>query len=163
MPDAVAWVPFFTAQVGATAALSGLVIVAISINLTRILSFPTLPGRAGEVLIVLGGAIALSSVLLMPGDAGALGTFSTMIAAAVWAATVVIESRAFGKLGSEVPRVSFALRVLSVRAAALTMLIGSALLMANAGSGFYWIAAGVLFAVINAIVATWVLLVEIVR
>lgn len=163
MPDALAWVPFLTAQVGATAALSGLVIVAISINLTRILSFPTLPGRAGEVLIVLGGALSLSSVLMMPGDAGVLGTVSTLVAAAVWTATVVIESRAFGKLGSEAPRSSFTLRVLSVQSAALAMLIGSALLMANAGSGFYWIAAGVLLAVINAIVATWVLLVEIVR
>lgn len=163
MPDAALWVPFFTAQVGATAALSGLVIVAISINLARILSFPTLPGRAVEALIVLGGALALSSILLMPGEVRGLGTASTFVAAAVWAASVVIESRAFGKLDSEAPRSSFALRVLSVQAAALAMLIGSALLMADAGSGFYWIAAGVLLAVINAIVATWVLLVEIVR
>ncbi len=31
------WIPFFTAEVGATAALAGLVTVAISINLSRIL------------------------------------------------------------------------------------------------------------------------------
>ena len=47
------WSDFFVAQVGATAALAGLVVVAISINLQRILSFPQLPGRAAEMLILL--------------------------------------------------------------------------------------------------------------
>lgn len=51
------WANFFVAEVGASAALSGLVIVAISINLQRILSFPQLPGRAAEMLILLVGAL----------------------------------------------------------------------------------------------------------
>ena len=38
------WANFFVAEVGASAALSGLVVVAISINLSRILFFPQLPG-----------------------------------------------------------------------------------------------------------------------
>jgi hypothetical protein len=41
----VAWANFFVAEVGAAAAPSGLIIVAISINLQRILSFPQLPDR----------------------------------------------------------------------------------------------------------------------
>lgn len=40
------WKNFFIAEVGATAVLAGLAIVAISINLSRILAFPELPGRA---------------------------------------------------------------------------------------------------------------------
>ena len=57
------------AEVGAAAALSGLVIVAISINLQRILSFPQLPGRAAEMLIMLVGTLLASSFALMPGQA----------------------------------------------------------------------------------------------
>ena len=44
----VHWTDFFVAKVGATAALSGLIIVAVSINIQRILSIPHLPGRALE-------------------------------------------------------------------------------------------------------------------
>jgi hypothetical protein len=38
------WETFFAAQVGASAALAGLVFVALSINLKEILDLPGLPG-----------------------------------------------------------------------------------------------------------------------
>ena len=61
------WSDFFVAEVGAAAALSGLVIVAISINLQRILTNPhVLPGRAGEALTTLVGAMLVASVGLIP-------------------------------------------------------------------------------------------------
>jgi hypothetical protein len=40
------WESFFTAELGATAGLAGLAIVAISPNLSRIRAFPELPGHA---------------------------------------------------------------------------------------------------------------------
>jgi hypothetical protein len=43
---------FFAEEVGASAALTGLLVVAISINLARILSIAQLPGRAAEGLII---------------------------------------------------------------------------------------------------------------
>src|SRR6202167_3453014 len=63
---ATGWANFFVAEVGAAAALSGLIIVAISINLQRILSFPQLPGRAAEMLMMLVGALLACSVGLVP-------------------------------------------------------------------------------------------------
>ncbi len=42
------WETFFVAEVGAAAALTGLLFVAVSINLTKVLAFPQLPGRAGS-------------------------------------------------------------------------------------------------------------------
>ena len=47
------WSTFFAAQVGAGAALTGLVFVALSINLKQILAFPGLPSRAAEAIILL--------------------------------------------------------------------------------------------------------------
>ena len=52
------WSNFFVAEVGAAAALTGLVMVAVSINLAQVLAVPTLPGRAAETLFLLMGVFA---------------------------------------------------------------------------------------------------------
>ncbi len=57
------WSAFFAAQVGAAAALAGLVIVAISINIARILSHPLLPGRAAETLVAPTGLLIVSTLV----------------------------------------------------------------------------------------------------
>jgi len=67
MPE---WTDFFVAEVGASAALAGLVIVAISINLTRIISYPWLPGRAAETLVAPTGVLVTSSYMLVPHQLG---------------------------------------------------------------------------------------------
>jgi hypothetical protein len=51
MPLTPDWATFFSAELGALAALTGFVVVAISINLSRILAYSWLPARAGEALI----------------------------------------------------------------------------------------------------------------
>jgi modulator of FtsH protease len=43
---------FCVAVLGAAAALTGLVFLAVSINLRRILDYPHLPGRAGQTVIL---------------------------------------------------------------------------------------------------------------
>lgn len=47
------WERFLVAQVGASAALAGLVFVSVSINLARILSSGGLPESALEALVLL--------------------------------------------------------------------------------------------------------------
>ena len=60
------WADFFVAEVGASAALAGFVIVAISINLSRIVAYPWLPGRAAETLVAPTGVLIVSSYMLVP-------------------------------------------------------------------------------------------------
>jgi modulator of FtsH protease len=47
------WSEFFVAIAGAAAALTGLIFVGVSINLTRILSFSRLPDRAFQAIILM--------------------------------------------------------------------------------------------------------------
>lgn len=74
--DASEWSELFVASAGASAALAGLVFVAVSINVERILEFPGLPERALEtggglywtvagILFATGGAVANAWVLLV--------------------------------------------------------------------------------------------------
>ena len=61
-----AWHDFFVAQVGATAALAGLLFVALSINVTQILKYSWLPARGSQTVVVLTGALFEASLALLP-------------------------------------------------------------------------------------------------
>ena len=69
------WHDMFVAMAGAAAALTGLIFVAVSINLEQVLKYPALPPRAVETLSILIGLLVLSVFVLIPGQSlTALGT-----------------------------------------------------------------------------------------
>lgn len=55
------------AAAGASGALVGLVFVALSINLARILALPSVPGRAAETILLLASALIGILLALIPG------------------------------------------------------------------------------------------------
>jgi hypothetical protein len=63
-----AWLEFGVAAAGAAAVLAGLVFVAVSINLEKVLEVRGLPGRAGETIVMFMGALIASLLLLVPGQ-----------------------------------------------------------------------------------------------
>jgi hypothetical protein len=67
------WTNFFVAGAGASAALAGLVIVAISVNPVRILQFPHMPARAATTVARLVLILVSSMTVLMPQPPRALG------------------------------------------------------------------------------------------
>ena len=60
------WAPVFAAIAGASAALTGLLFVALSINLGKVIAGQGLIGRAVEVLVLLTSVLIVSTLLLMP-------------------------------------------------------------------------------------------------
>ncbi len=70
-PTLATWQPFFAAQLGAGAALLGLLFVGLSLNLGRILANPSLPLRAEIGLMLLALQLVVCSILLIP-DQGRL-------------------------------------------------------------------------------------------
>jgi hypothetical protein len=65
--SAAEWESLFVAEAGASAALAGLLFVALSINLERILKGSGLPGRAGEAIVLLLTVLVVSTFGLVPG------------------------------------------------------------------------------------------------
>jgi hypothetical protein len=86
--SAVPWQTFLAAEVGAGASLTGLLFVAVSINLERILSFPKLPARAAETLTLLLMVVVIASLELAPQSPAALA--AEVIACAGGTAAVVL-------------------------------------------------------------------------
>jgi len=155
------WSNFFVAEVGAAAALTGLLFVAVSINLAKILALEHLPGRAGETLLLLAGVLAVATCGLVPGQSRLVfGCEVVAASAVVWGASVKTQVRAYRYVEA---RQWLLARVLWVQAATLPFLVGGALLIAGHDSGLYWLVAGVLASFGAAILNAWVLLVEILR
>jgi hypothetical protein len=64
---ASAWTGFGTVVATVAATLTGLLFVAVSINLRRILEYPNLPGRAGQTLVMFSIPLVFSILLADPG------------------------------------------------------------------------------------------------
>ena len=156
------WQGFFAAEVGAAAALTGLLFVAVSINLERILEFPKLPARAGETLALLLLVLVMAGLGLMPQGPTPLGVESAVCAALLAVTTLTVQVR-HGPDSPTDPAWWFLSRVANIQIPVLFMVIGGVSLLAHGGGGLYWTAAGVLTAFLSGVYNAWVLLVEIIR
>ncbi len=163
MPLTPEWANFFAAELAALAALTGFVVVAISINLARILSYPHLPTRAGEALIGPVGAITATSLVLIPQQPAALlGGEVLVIGLVIVIAPIVFQARSWRdrKDATAVERIA---RAMTSAGFSVAFVLGGALLFAGARSGLYWIAAGDVACLIAVVFNAWVLMIEILR
>lgn len=163
MEAVTGWDNFFLGQLGASAALGGLLFVSISINLDRILAFPHLPNRAMLAILLLLGVLIVSALMLVPGlPLGVAGGVTLAIALLVFGVGTYIEVRA-ARSQEDGKRAAFAVNVVLFVAAVVPYGIGGILLLLGDTGGVYWIAAAILFSIIKAVLDAWVLLVEIHR
>jgi hypothetical protein len=155
------WHAFFTGAIGASAALTGLLFVAISINLDQILKFPQLPGRAAGTLGTLLASLAASGFALAPGqNIRALGweIVSVGMVVAVQALMVTLRNR-----GPNQKLTWIIAHLVSLFFPALIFIAGGLSLVLKSGGGLYWILAATLVVFVVSSINAWVLLVEIKR
>ena len=149
------WADFTVAVVGAAAALTGLLFVAVSLNIERILAGAALTGRSGGTLI--GILVLLPD---QPSTALALELVTTGIVAGgslLWINRPVNRS-------TEEPRASWLLlRVGTSVTISASLVLAGATLLAGTGGGLYRIAPAVLVAFLGGLMTVWVLPVEIRR
>jgi hypothetical protein len=157
------WSTFLAVQAGASATLTGLVFVAFSINQTKIMSFPGLPGRAMESLLQFLEVFLISTVALVPGQPErTLAVEILFIGVVLWAAQIAGQVR-YLMLRAGHPWSWFVYRaVLSVLAAG-PFVVGGIEMLRGVPGALYWLVPGFVFSFVAGIVSSWVLLVEILR
>jgi hypothetical protein len=155
------WENFFVAEAGAAAALSGLLFVAVSINLARILSIRHLPERAAETLVVLMSVLVVATFGLVPGQGHvALGCELLGVGLVVW--VMAVRAQAIAHRDVEQRR-WLPTRVVGTQAASLPLVVAGGLVASGRVCGLYWIVPGTLAAFASGMLNAWVLLVEIQR
>ncbi len=159
-----AWHDFFVGELGAAAALAGLLFVSLSVNQERILKLPGLAQREIQGLTSLFLVFAIASLALAPDwrprtfGAAALTLSAGQIAILFW--LQIAGYRATDRQFRRKALGSF----LIGQAASWTLLVGSALVaLRNDWWGLAWYPSGVILAFAFAGAISWVLLIEINR
>lgn len=157
-----AWSEFNVAMAGAAAALVGLMIVAMSVNIRVILSGYTLPARAASAIASLTLAIVVAGIGLMPA-----------LDERVYGVMVVIGGLVSGVFAVHATRKIFtdtdhAARVRGPKSffglvPPGAFLLGGALLLAGNDAGLYAVATAVVVAIVAGVVISWVVLIEVLR
>lgn len=158
--DVSEWSDLFVAAAGATAALSGLIFVAVSINLDRILAIRGVADFALVALLMLVGVMMVSLIGLIPGQSSAAYGWELLGAGIIWGAFA--SARMLRSIDWEGNR-HLSSRVVTPTIATLPLAIGAISLIAGSGGGLYWIAVGMVASVFAAVINAWIVLVEILR
>jgi modulator of FtsH protease len=155
------WTDFFVAGAGASAALAGLLFVAVSINLSRILEYPTLPIRAIETLFAFLSVLAICTLGLIP-HLTPLSYAAAFIAAGT--ATWMVETSCLVRTWSDNRRHGrIVSRILLNQLPPLFFVVAGVMLALGRAGAAVWIAPGVGLSYVAGVIGAWVLLVEIQR
>ena len=157
------WENFFLGQLGASAALTGLVFVGISINLKKIMESSFLPNHALEAVVAFVSTLFIAFLMLIPQQSFlTYGIEVLFVGLLNWILVTYFHMDTLRKVPTTYRRdivrifVIYQMAALSFVAAGIIFLIWGA-------NGFYWIVAASLLSYLAAFIDTWLLVVEINR
>jgi len=159
--QAAAWQNLFVLAGGASAALAGLLFVAVALNHEQILKRSSLPPLAAQSISVLIGVVILCLFGLVPGQPPAvLGGEVLVLGLGLGAVVFVPTIRAMSRLD----RLSWKVRRLAVSVLPTApMLLTAISLIVGFGGGLFWALATIVAGLVTATFNAWVLLIEIRR
>ena len=153
------WTGFLSVAAGVAATLTGLIFVAVSINLSRILEVPRIANRAAESILQMFGALLISMCALVPGlSSVVLGVEVALIGLILWMLVTILQYRSFAR---EFPRPFISIALAQI-ATILFCFAGISMATGTLG-GLYWLAPGIILSMTAGVSNAWVLLVEILR
>jgi hypothetical protein len=157
------WQALLAVNAGASATFTGLVFVAVSINLTRIISIPGLPGRAVESISQFLQVFFLCTAALIPRQSTtALAVEVLSIGIASWALQIATHIK-YARSRSGHPLTWLLARIVQTHLASIPFFVAGIYLSVGSSAGLYWLVPGFVFSFLAGVANAWILLVEILR
>ena len=160
---ATSWSDFSVAVVGASAALTGLLFVAVSINIEEILASRALAGRALSTMILFVVPLVIGVLALVPDQVPTALGLELIVTGVITGGGLLRINRPANR-GALEPRSSWlAVRLGPSVTVPVFLLVAGTSLIARVGGGLYWIAPTIVESFVAGLATVWVLLVEIRR
>lgn len=156
------WHEFAVAAVGAAATLTGLLFVAISINLDRILEIDRLPRRAAGTLALLLSLLVSALFVLAPGQTNSVVAVEVAVTGAALAGVAAFVANRTTR-GPNDPLVWTIGPLVTLLVPAIALMATGLTLGIKGGGGLYWFLAAAIVGFSGAVGDAWVLLVEVKR
>jgi modulator of FtsH protease len=157
------WDNFFIVQAGAAGVLTGLIFVAVSINISRIIGVKHLPNRALQSLTLLLNILIISSLMLVPKQSLTLQGIEVLaVSIVLWSLSSLFAWSILRNAPAEYRKFSLNNLVL-IQLSVLPFIISGIMILCCGEPGIYWLVPGMLLSFSKAIIDAWVLLVEIHR
>jgi len=157
------WSDFYVAVAGASAALAGLIIVAMSVTIKQILASRTLPSRAGATISSMVLILVLAILGLMPQSDVALGIEIIVASAIALLPPLLMSQRVLTDTTYQVSMLIRVSRVIMGVVPVALALVGGILVIGGLGAGLFLVAAGIALIFALSMLNAWVLLVEVQR
>jgi len=158
------WSNFFLGELGAAAALAGLLFVAVSVNQQRILSLGRMADRGLEALGMLLLVIIVASLPLIPGQPPRLlGGEILIVGIIIFLALWPLQLAYLGAVEAAYRRQSGRMVAGNRAAMLIIILAGAVLLWRGDLVGLYFLPLGILMTFFAVGINSWVLLIEINR
>ena len=160
------WSEFNVAVAGAGAALGGLLIVALSVNIKTIAESRGLAARAAASIAGLILGVALCCAALIPGQVPIGYGIQVLVGTALCALVIVRSALAVQRDGAQTGfRRYTAERILLFSAPPAIYAVGGVFLLAlpESPTGLVLVAVGTILAIVTTVLFSWIALVEVLR
>jgi hypothetical protein len=157
------WAGFFSTVSSASAALTGLLFVAISINLSQIISNPMLTARAAKALSTLVTVLLTAIVCLVPGQPYLVLACEMIVIGVMGWILITRWQLAASRRNLYISTRQRIFQHVLAQGSTLPLIVGSISILLMQRGALYWIVVGMILSLVAALIDAWVLLVEIQR
>lgn len=157
------WHEFAVMVGGASAALAGLLVVAMSINVDEILANDGLPRRAGAALLATISPLVLCMFLLVPEQPRTALGIELVGLGVVLALLLPYMNRPSARPQEQTTLQWLVFTCVPMVLLVVPLLLAGAGVLATAAGGLYWLPVSAIAALFGGLIQAWVLLIEIRR